>query len=273
MARHARLGASNSDIWLACLGAPREWLTRPPRRVGFAAREGTLAHTLAEAITARGATPAWVPGTEFNVEGTNVPVTQEMLDGVKMFTDTVRILSEFALWKMIEGEVNLSWLWAGSEPPEEIFGTLDFASCDGLTLYIADFKFGAGKAIKVDANTQLMFYALGALGKLLRERPDLFDSLEAVSLAVVQPRAGGSPVRQWTISVGDLLYWGFAVLKPSVEKIIFERDLPLVSGRHCYFCPASIDCKVYLKMKRDRETASIPDYDPAKEDLEFEEAI
>ena len=47
--RHARLGPSSSDIWLTCLGAPAEWAKYPPKVVGFAAKEGTLAHALCEA--------------------------------------------------------------------------------------------------------------------------------------------------------------------------------------------------------------------------------
>lgn len=273
--RHAWLGPSSSDIWLTCLGAPHEWSTRPPRRVGYAAREGTLAHTLCEALATVKPDAEWTPGQKFDVEGTEVELTQEMLAGVKVFTDTTRILSEFALWRMIEHEVSLAWLWEGSKAPTEIFGTLDFASCDGLVLYIEDFKYGKGKSVKAEHNTQLLCYALGALGALRRDRPDLYATLKSVCLVIVQPRAGGSPVRQWTIPVGDLVYWGFSTLKPTVEAIINAKgkSLPLTPGRHCYFCAASIDCEAYLKQRRDEDVKLFPDYDPAKEDLSFEELV
>jgi hypothetical protein len=242
--------------------------------VGYAAKEGTLAHALCEATAI---TPAahWTPGQTFDVEGATVEITPEMLKGVKLFVDTTNLLSEFAHWRMIEQEVSLAWLWEGSTPPADVFGTLDFASCDGLTLYIVDFKFGSGKAIKVDRNTQLLLYALGALGKLKNERPDLYETLESVCLVIVQPRAGGDPVRQWTLSVSDLLFWGYSTLKPTVEKIARANggELPLVAGRHCYFCAANVDCPAYLKHRRDQDVMFFPEYDPGKEDLDFEEVI
>jgi hypothetical protein len=228
---------------------------------------------LCEAL-AVGAKGTWQTGQTFDVEGTPVPITDEMLKGVKLFVDTTNLLSEFAHWRMIEQEVALSWLWE-TKPPADVFGTLDFAACDGLTLYIVDFKFGSGKAVKVDRNTQLLLYALGALGKLKTERPDLYETLESVCLVIVQPRAGGAPVRQWTISVGDLLFWGYSTLKPTVELIARANggELPLVAGRHCYFCAANVDCPAYLKHRRDQDVLFFPDYDPSTEDLDFEEAI
>ena len=132
---------------------------------------------------------------------------------------------------------------SGSGVKGVIDRTVDFGACDGLTLYVLDFKYGSGKAVKVERNTQLLCYALGALGLLETERPDLLASLESVCLAIVQPRAGGDPVRQWVIPVSDLIYWGFSTLKPTVEKISRANggELPLTPGRHCFFCAASIE--------------------------------
>jgi hypothetical protein len=243
--------------------------------VGFAAHEGTLAHALCEAaMTIKGANRVpWKTGMSFTVEGEAIVVTQDMLDAVKVFVTTAVALSDFADWRMVEGEVSLSWLWEGSEPPEDVFGTLDFATCDGVTLYIVDFKYGAGRTVTVKNNTQLLCYALGALGKLKRERPDLFATLENVCLAIVQPRAGGLPVRQWTISVSDLIYWGYAVLKPSIDAIWSGEPLPLVAGNHCFFCAAAMGCPAYKRMRLQKSIDSFPDYDPALSDLDFVEEM
>ena len=153
--RHARLGPSSSDIWLTCLGAPHEWTKYPPKGVGFAAHEGTLAHTLCEAALTLNAVP-WKEGAIFEVEGDQVEITQEMLNSVSLFATTMSIISDMSLWRMIEDEVSLGWLWNGAKPPEEVFGTADFAACDGFTLYVCDFKFGRGKAVRVERNTQLL---------------------------------------------------------------------------------------------------------------------
>jgi hypothetical protein len=256
--RHARLGPSSSEIWLTCLGAPHEWSLRPPRKVGFAAHEGTLAHTLCEAASKLGKVP-WKAGWKFNVGDYAVDVTQEMLDAVALFWSTTSGLSDASHWRCIEQEVSLAWLWA-VEPPEDIFGTLDFASCDGSTLYVLDFKYGRGKAVKAERNTQLLLYALGIWDKLKRERPDLADTVETVCLAIVQPRAGGPPVRAWTLSLGDLFYWANAVFVPSVETIAWSRNIPLTPGSHCYFCAAAFDCEVYREARIRRSIESFPDW-------------
>jgi hypothetical protein len=257
--RHARLGPSSSDIWLTCLGAPHEWSKYPPKQVGFAAHEGTLAHTLCEAALRLNAIP-WREGSTFNVEGDVVEITQDMLNAVSLFAATTGIISDTCLWRAVEQEVSLGWLWGVAFPPEEVFGTADFAACDGLTLYVCDFKYGRGKAVHADRNTQLLCYAVGVLGKLMRERPDLADTLETICLVIIQPRAGGDPVRQWSIPVSELLYWAHAVLKPSIDRIAAGRGLTLNPGNHCYFCVASIECPAYRRLKLERSIASFPDW-------------
>ena len=260
--RHATLGPSSSDIWLTCLGAPAMWATRPRKRVGFAAHEGTLAHALCEAASSINAIP-WKPGMTFDVEGDAVQVTPDMLNAVQLFSTTTGSISDASLWRVHEHEVSLAWIWAahGEEPPENVFGTLDFSACDGFTLYVCDFKCGRGKGVKVDRNTQLLLYALGVYDKLKRERPDLAATIENVCLVIIQPRAGGQPVRTWNLTLGDLLYWGYSTFKPSVE-IIANGGGPLVPGSHCYFCAASTDCPAYMKYRTQRSIDSFPDYDP-----------
>ena len=257
MARHARLGPSSSDIWLTCLQAPAEWAKRPPKRVGFHAHEGSLAHALCEAAIKINAIP-WKAGMTFDVDGEPITITDEMLDAVALFTSTVGALSEACLWRIVESEVSLGWLWEKGAP-ERVFGTADFGACDGFTLYVCDFKYGAGKAVKVDRNTQLLCYALGILGRLKIERPDLADTIENVCVMIVQPRAGGSAVRTWTINIADLIYWGYAVLKSAVDQITSGRELPLVSGSHCFFCAASIDCPEYHKLRNAKVKEAFPD--------------
>ena len=256
--RHARLGPSSSEIWLQCLGAPAAWLTAGPRLVGFAAHEGTLAHTLCEAALTLNNVP-WKEGQSFNVEGDDVEITQEMLNCVQIYATVASNLSDVSQWRIIESEVSLDWLWAPGQAPEQVFGTLDFGACDGQTIYIVDFKYGRGKAVLVDANTQLLCYAVALLGRIRIERPDLYATLENVCLVIVQPRAGGDAVRAWNVSLGDLLFWAFGTLKPSIDKISGGFDVPLTAGNHCYWCPASKTCLAYRRLKMQRSVESFPD--------------
>lgn len=257
--RHARLGPSSSDIWLTCLGAPAEWEKYPPRPPGFAAKEGTLAHTLCEAALSIQDVP-WSDGMSFEVEQTTIPVTQEMLNAVSLYGKTVNLLKDIALWSIVEKEVSFGWLWGDHPPADDLFGTSDFAACDQHTLYVLDFKYGRGKAVQPERNTQLLCYALGAYGELERDHPELAASIENVCLTIVQPRAGGQPVRQWVLSVGALLYWAFAVLKPSIDKILSKEPQELVPGNHCYFCQASFGCEAYQGLKRKRSSDSFPEW-------------
>jgi hypothetical protein len=263
---HARLGPSSSDIWLNCLGAPAEWMKYPDRVPGFAAREGTLAHTLCEAALNLNAVP-WKEGHEFNVEGVKVWVTPEMLNAVSLYATLVSMLSDMAQWRIIEQQVSYGWLWE-NPPPEKLFGTSDFAATDGQTLYVVDFKYGSGKFVKVEFNTQLLCYALGCYGRLRNERPDLADTIDNICLVVVQPRAGGEPVRQWTISLAELLYWAYGTLKPSIDKILSGRPLPLKAGNYCFFCQASSGCEVYNRARIKASVAHFPDYvEPTEIDM------
>jgi hypothetical protein len=242
---HAELGPSSSDIWLTCLQAPREWKKYPPRVSGWAAHEGTLCHTLCEAALLQRGIP-WKPGLTFQVEGDSIAITQEMLNAVQLYVNTTNLISDIARWRAVEKRVYFSWLW-DTPPAEDLFGTADFAAADDKALYVVDLKYGKGKAVHVEGNTQLLCYGVGAYGMLREQRPDLAETIEEVSLTVVQPRAGGAPVRQWNIPVGDLIYWAYSVLKPSIDKILSTKTLELVPGRHCYFCAASRGCPAYQK--------------------------
>ena len=181
---------------------------------------------------------------------------------MSLFAAATGRISDFSHWRMVEEEVSLAWLWSAAALPEEVFGTADFAACDEITLYVVDFKYGRGKAVRADQNTQLLCYAIGVLGRLMHERPELAASIESVCILIVQPRAGGDPVRSWTISIGELLYWAYAVLKPAIERIVAGRGLKLVAGNHCFFCAASIECPAYRRLKLQRSIDAFPDYDP-----------
>ena len=267
MTVHARLGPSSSEIWLTCLGAPAEWAKYPRRKVGFAAHQGTLAHTLCEAAFKLKRVP-WKEGTKFIVEGSEIEVDAEMLNAVQLFTNTCLQLADRSDWHLVETEVSTAWLWEAGEPPEHVFGTLDFGACDGVAIYVLDFKYGRGKAVQPEGNTQMLCYAISVYLRLLRERPALAASVEVVCLAIVQPRAGGQPVRQWTIPIGELLYWAYSTLKPAVDRIVEGVDVPLTPSNACFWCAASLACPAYRKYRLQKSIDLFPDYDPETEDLE-----
>ena len=78
-----------------------------------------------------------------------------------------------------------------AKPPEEVFGTADFR-CDatGSRSMSATSNLGGAKQCVSSETLQLSCYAVGVLGRLRRERPDLADTIETICLVIVQPRAG-----------------------------------------------------------------------------------
>lgn len=258
MTRHARLGPSSSEIWLACESAPSLWEQAPKGKPGFAASEGTLAHTLCEAALQINAIP-WQEGAEFKVDGRVVTVTDEMLSAVSLYVTSVLTLRDMADWSLVEKEVDISWLWEAG-PPEIIFGTTDFSAVVDDMLHVIDFKYGRGKSVQPQFNTQLSIYALGALGRLEDERPDLAGTIKTVRLTIIQPRTGGQPVRFWDIAVTDLLLWARKALVPAIERIVYGEPNPFSAGRHCYFCAGGVICPVLRAHKIANAVAELPDY-------------
>jgi hypothetical protein len=83
-----------------------------------------------------------------------------------------------------------------------------------------------------------MYYGCGILEEL-----NLWDDVDTLVIHIEQPRGFHfmGPVRDWAISVDDLIDWMLGVLIPAMERAMVSRDT--ASGSHCRFCPArSRDC-------------------------------
>ena len=108
------------------------------------------------------------------------------------------------------------------------------------TLWYLDYKHGAGIAVEVENNPQLLDYGLGAL--LADVHP-----AKRVKLVIVQPRCdhADGPVRDWEIDAIDLLDFR-ADLKAYAEATQ-RADAVLVSGDHCKFCAAAPLCPALEK--------------------------
>ena len=264
---HALLAPSKSDIWLNCLAAPALWAQLPAVPAGFAAEEGTLCHTLAQAALSINDIP-WTAGMKFTVENREIEITDEMLNVLQLYVTLVADLRDRLSWSHVEQRLDISGLWTGEAQasPEDVFGTGDFIGCGdehGIgwnVLYVIDLKYGRGHAVTVEENTQLMIYAIGAFQKLLEERPDLAAKVRLVNLVIVQPRAGGAPVRTWTIPLGEVLAWAHLTLKPSIDQINKGTPSELKAGRWCYFCQAGPICPALRALKMANAVEALPEW-------------
>jgi len=265
MALHSKIGASSSERWMKCPGSVRLSEGMPNKSSVFAA-EGTAAHEVAALCLKTKVDPIYLFRKFITVEehsdadSTNViEVTLEMVGAVREYIKAIRADAEGHKEVITEVEIGFD---LGSYYPG-LFGTSDCIQWfpEISTLKVYDFKYGAGIAVSPIRNTQLMYYALGAL--------DHFKfPAEEIELVIVQPRCAdtnGDVVRRWGLSSLELL--DFAADLVDAAKRTQEVNAPLVDGEHCRFCPASGVCPKITK--RAQEVAKIDfaapaNYDPQK---------
>jgi hypothetical protein len=255
---HSDIGASAMGRLIAC---PASYgLTLQLRAAGGAtgggssiyAATGTVAHALAEEAVSLGYDPAAELGTVVTVDGHDVTVDQSMIDGVRVYLDTVESLGAGATIKALETRVCLDPYWRPGEPqpPVSAFGTADFWAYHGNTLHldVADYKNGAGVFVSAENNPQAHYYVAGVLLEL--EMLGLPMPV-TVDITIVQPNfRGKDKVRSFATSVIDIQMWVDGVLKPTVAEILSPSPR-MAAGDHCKFCPARGACPALAQIRQD----------------------
>ncbi len=237
---HATLSASGSAKWLSCPAAlALEALINEPDTGNEYTYEGTAAHEILRKCLSENKDPSKFFGASIDVaEGLDehlISIDQEMVDNVEIAIEYIQRLS--ARNSFYEERVDYSHIAPNG------FGTADVllevyekvaTNKRVNTLYVIDFKYGAG--IKVDAfeNSQGMLYALGALNSL----EVLFDrEIERVNVVIIQPRMDN--ISEYEISVADLLKQGDD-MKPKAQKAysLYEKA---ISGPDIIFNPENFN--------------------------------
>lgn len=225
---HSEFGASGAHRWLRCTGSIV--LCRGLAGVSSAdAEEGTAAHLIAEMALNHGRDAETFRGDEVRVGSNTYPVTDDMIEGVQLFIDTV--LADGALLGdcriIAEHTFHLPKVHATA------YGSTDAAILKAFTkLIVYDFKYGF---IPVDAeeNDQMKFYGIGAL-----TLPEAL-CVEEVELVIVQPRSlRGEKVKRWTTTPEALLAFEGHLHDKAAEA---DKGGPLVAGDHCEHCTA-LEC-------------------------------
>jgi len=235
---HSPLGASSMKRWQACPGSVNLCRGKSSKSSAYAA-EGTVAHDIAEQnLRGKGKLESFI-GKVVSNNGHKITITKEMVDAVKVYVDHLRndIMKLDAGFKtFIEQKFHLSTIH------EDLYGTSDFTCYlpSTKTLYVRDYKHGAGVAVDVEDNPQLLYYALGAL-------LDSGVPAAKVDVGIVQPRCEHPDgyIRSKVFESVDLLEWS-GVLE---EAAIATEDpkAPLNEGDHCRWCPAAVECPEKLK--------------------------
>lgn len=264
---HSRIGASSAHRWLACPGSVRLSSALPNQSSEYA-REGTAAHEAAARCLDLGKEAWELAGEKIVVEGQEFAVTDEMIESVQLYLDTIEAsLTERAV-KFVEQRFSLD------EVHPDLYGTADCVVFDQDTgvLSVFDFKYGVGIAVEPEENPQLLTYAAGAVAECLKIDPAL--GINIVELVIVQPRADheDGPVRRWRVGFDLLGEWVAATLEPGA-KATDAADAPLRDGEHCQFCPAKAVCPK-LAGVFDSVAADAAASEPAKmEDWELAERL
>lgn len=253
MSSHAKLAASTSHRWIHCPGSVR--VCAPiPNKPSAAATKGTAAHHLGfmilsddPAIALQLSMAGSLLGYTFLFEDDGVwkteTVDEQMLDAVTIHVDNIRALmaEHEHVIMMLEQRFSLKHIH------EDVGGTADAVLDEPIILTVIDYKNGFIAVNLVEPgydpdapdlsllNSQLLIYAAGAA----HESGWMHDFIR---IQICQPNClSVRNVQSVTIPTYLLKSWVENDL-PRYIKATEDPDAPLVSGPHCFWCPASETC-------------------------------
>lgn len=221
---HSKIGASSMHRWASCPGSVRLSENIPSTSSSYA-EEGTEAHDLLAYRLTEGCYDRH-PSANNEEMLEAVEVAVEFVEGMKSKAP----LSEL----LVEHRFDLSAIYPN------LYGTADIVLYDVARqiLHVMDYKHGAGVAVEVEENEQLMYYGVGALTSLLRAE----KTVSKVVLHIIQPRCSHKkgPIRSWETTPDALL--DFTMELVDLAHATTLPDAPLKTGDHCRFCPAKGVC-------------------------------
>lgn len=228
---HALLSPSSSYRWLNCTPSARLEENVADQGSEYA-EQGTCAHALCEQKLGR--LFGRDIGTEEFESLRDKWYDKEMEDCTEEYVSVVWGKFQEAQKTdprarlLIEKRLDFSSWIPGS------FGTADAEVVTEHTLEVIDFKYGKGVEVSAVRNTQMMIYALGALGDY-----DLDYDIREVRMTIVQPRLHN--VSEWSISTDELKQWADSTLRRQAQ-MAYEGKGEQKAGEWCRFCKVKARC-------------------------------
>lgn len=232
---HALLSASSAHRWLAC--TPSALLEQQfPDTTSEAAKEGTLAHELAELKARHYFQTVDFGRTKFTRAVNKLKKHELWQDEMNGYTDeymdyikAAALAFKSSPYVAIERRLDLQ-----AYVPEG-FGTADCILISGGAIQVIDFKYGKGVPVSAEHNPQMMLYALGAY-----DTYKFLYQIQEVRLSIVQPRI--DRISEWSCTAEELLDFGEYVKTRAALAIKGEGDF--VPGNDtCRFCRARARCR------------------------------
>jgi hypothetical protein len=203
--------------------------TLPPGKSSSFADRGNLLHNAMEAILQDDVKPESVIGMEY--EG--IVLTEELYHEkiVPALAAVEEIFKTYGIDEWVcEERVGLA---------DDAWGTGDVLGTGDTWAIVLDFKFGDGVIVTPKENHQFLFY--GSAAYYTKETSDLFDEVDDVVFAVVQPSSHtASDYEVWETTVSRLRDYRKPFLM-AVEEAKSENP-QTCAGDHCKFCPAASIC-------------------------------
>jgi hypothetical protein len=230
MAAHSSIvGGSTAKRVIACPGSVKLVQQMPPRPSSRYADEGTLCHTIMEAVLTQDRQPEEFIGDTLG----SVTVTQELID--------TKIRPAQAALNEIDPNYDMTYacevvVGFGDALPG-VFGSADLIGRLGDTAVVLDWKFGDGVDVAVEENPQAMFYAAAAM-----RTPKVawaFKGVTSVECIIVQPTAV-KPVKWWRTTPDRIRAFErqlFAAVKEAMGP-----EPSMQTGDHCRWCAAKPVC-------------------------------
>ena len=237
--KHALLGASKAEQWLACPPSARlqESVTENPSEY---AEEGTVAHALAE-IKLRGRVMVCnsKQRKDLKAQLDKIKVNKfygpEMEQAVQAYVEIVEERFMAAKARSSDAVVLLEEHLDYSEWVPEGFGTGDVVLIADRVLEVIDLKYGKGVPVSAYNNPQLRLYGLGAWWGY-----NYLYSVNEVHMTIIQPRLDS--VSTDIVLIDPLTEWAELVVKPAAV-LAFAGEGGYKAGDHCKWCKVKGNCR------------------------------
>lgn len=251
---HALLGPSGAKRWMSCPPSVRLEEQFPDSSSEYA-DEGTLAHSLAEAILRynNGEISKKAFSTRFNKIKADSMYNQEMQDYIEDYTQRVWEIANEVKASCPDALVLFEQRLDFSEYVPDGFGRGDVVIVADDLINVIDLKYGKGVGVSAEDNPQLRLYGLGAY----LEHSMLYD-IRRVRMTIIQPRLENISVEELTAE--ELLEWAEKEVRPKAA-LAYAGEGDFKVGDHCRFCKARATCRA--RAEHNLELSRLDFVDPA----------